>query len=303
MSKFAGVAAEYIVALAVVLFFACYGGNPSIIGAVNENVTLVFHTIVGKEIFQNYFEIYPPGIWYSARLVLLATTLGSVGGFLLSIWRIQIHNRIAQGITNGILTVLESVPDDMYVIITTILVLYLYEHFGIELPIFPDTHDPSFIDTVVPAVALALPSVSTCSASCISTSMTNSLRNMSPLHFRKAHPGAGHSTDMCSRTPIPSFFAICLWLPELSFQSPSLLNSSLITLLIASDWTQISGVKMPGFMLGGFVPEYQAGSIWVIGALVVTLWFVARTVAALLKRLTAPVDSVNAKARQTGRVQ
>jgi ABC-type dipeptide/oligopeptide/nickel transport system permease subunit len=309
LSRFVWTVAQYFAALAVVLLFACYGGNPSISGALREAIALVNHTLQGRDIFQNYYEIYPPAIWYSARLVIVATVLGSLGGFLLSIWRVRIRNRVSQGITNVILTVLESVPDDMYVIITTILVLYLYEHFGIELPIFPDTFDPNFIDTIVPAVALALPSGfymqrvmylqlrDEQSAQYVTTALSKGVSQRRTF-FRHVLPNA--YSAFIRNIPVVAGIVISVAIfAEFFFDYEGVL----FRLLISSGWTQNAGLKMPGYMLGGFIPEYQAGSIWVIGALVVTLWFAAQAVGSILNRFSVSSGAVNAPASQPTRIQ
>lgn len=271
---------QYVIALIIVLFFANFGHDPSFLGALKGSYTLLSDTIRGIDIKANYYVVYPPAIWYTTRLILLATVLGSFGGLLLSIVRMRIRNQLTSGVLNSLIVVLESVPDDMYVIVTVIASLFLFEHVGIIIPVFNNTYNPTFSDTIIPAIALALPS-----GFYMQRVMTLHLRDELASQYVVTAVSKGMSRQRAFlKHVLPNIYPT--FLRNVPVVAGIVISSSIFAefffgyqgmlykLLQGSGWSQTSGLKIPGYMLGGYIPEYQPGTIWLIGALIVTLWYI-----------------------------
>jgi hypothetical protein len=76
-------------------------------------------------------------------------------GIILALVRVRMKS-LLKAIIEIPFTLLESVSEPLYVVLTVLLVLFFLEHTSIQLPAFPYAA-PSWLDTLIPAIALGLP--------------------------------------------------------------------------------------------------------------------------------------------------
>jgi len=152
-----GILTQGIIASIVVLYFACFGLNPSFLGAFRDMFSLVSDTIRGRNLTANYFGITWNQVLVSVRLVVMSILLSLVFGILFSLIRIRLRKRPFTWIFQLFSAALESIPEPMYVVAVVVLVLYLINRWNLHaLPVF-QSGSPSFADTILPALTLALP--------------------------------------------------------------------------------------------------------------------------------------------------
>lgn len=150
-------AVETVATLLIVLYFSLYGAYGSIQKTLHGIVQLVADTWTKTHVYQNYYGLTWLEAGYSVRLILLAVLVGLVLGLLIAILRIRTKRKAFVLVLNAVSALLEAIPEPMYVILLVLLVLFLHNRYGVNIPAFP-FGDPTWKDTVIPVLALGLPS-------------------------------------------------------------------------------------------------------------------------------------------------
>lgn|GEM_PF-1980906 len=282
-------------AVIIVLGVSVYGGHPSLSASVQGAVALVRDTLAGKHLVENYWGVTGYEVVNSLQLIGLAFIMAIFLGALFVLFSVTAKRRVSRALLDGVVTVLESVPDAMYVVISVALFLVLLENFQIALPLFGGNFYPTFTETLIPALSLALPA-----SLQIRRLVTERLEEEMEAHyvvtalskgssFRRAFyrhilPNAG-ATFLRSIAVAVSILLASLLFCTYFFQYHDLS----FKFAQAIGWDQSTGYRLTGHFMG-YIPAYQPGTIALIGLLLVVFWAVARLLTELLSRRWFPAD-------------
>lgn len=310
------VTTETIGALVLVLLFAALGASGtsfadevnaiSWANTIHIGWQLISDVLHGTHLRAEFWGISWTEVWATVRLAAVSFAMSIVFGVGFACLRIAaLTKAFSRAVMSFIFTILESVPDTMYVLIVVMLVLFLSEHTTLALPVF-SSGSPTWADTWVPAAALCLPGalflqrivymklrderfadyVATArakGASSMRVATRHLLPNMWPTVLRQAPVVFGlilsgamfteyffeYSGVLYTFTNWATGYDFNTGLPPVDLNWASTLNAQ--SLQQAESGTGALGVtKPPG------IPHYQVGLVFLIGGLLVLLWAVGR---------------------------
>ncbi|EPZ45586.1 hypothetical protein N007_08575 [Alicyclobacillus acidoterrestris ATCC 49025] len=87
----------------------------------------------------------------------MATAMSYFAGYVLGFVRMIVSKRKRpRKIVDALAILTESFPDSMYVIVIALIAIMVQVHLNVTIPAFPEG-TPSFVNTLIPALALGLP--------------------------------------------------------------------------------------------------------------------------------------------------
>lgn len=120
-------------------------------------MSLLRDTFTGKNIAKQYHGLTFIDVWNSTRLIFFGIVFASFIGMIFSfatIWMTRTRTKLVRDVLDMILM---SVPEPIYVVIVFILAFVAAAYFNIVIPgLFP-LANPTWSDTFVPGVAIAIP--------------------------------------------------------------------------------------------------------------------------------------------------
>lgn len=261
----------------VVSLLVIYGEGNSTESIFHGALQLLLTTIKGENLFQNFYSVHMFEILNSLQLLTVSFLLALGTGIFLTIIQTSLKHRIMRALYDGLLTILESVPDAMYVVVFTITFLVLFEWYGINVPVFSESYHPSLAQTLFPALAISLPA-GFYMRRLLTLRLEDELLGQYPIVARSK----GNSwRRTLYRHILPNLGPIFLSI------LPSAMSIILSSVLFATyffeyhdlynrftqavGWVQNGGFRESGH-IAGFVPTYQTGTVWLIGLSLVSIW-------------------------------
>lgn len=284
-----------VIALAVVFYFMNYaspGTKNSFVRAASSSVHMLQHVLSGKGLPQP-----DPGLisiehmWFSTRLILFALVFSMLIGMLLALAEFRVQSRIGRGVIHAFTIALESLPDSIYIIVTVVVVLYVWFTFGINIPAF-GSWNPGFKETLIPALIVSLPPAFYLNR----VILMRAAAEQDAAYMQTATAKGATSRRVFYVHLVPNI------LPTLLKQIPVLAFMILSSVLFAETFMQYNG------QLGRFTealamnmatgtenyinwtPEYHPLGVFGIGALLVILWMLIRLMSDLISKFTGRVD-------------
>lgn len=305
MKQLLEVAGLSCAAILFVIFFSAFGFFPSIGWVLHCLGTFVDEMAAGLSNARYFFYAFSWSyVWLTIRLVLVAVGLAIAIGIGLALCRVRLGIRPVRSVVEIVSTILESVPDTMYVIGTVALVVFLLETRDIHLPAFTAAA-PTWTDTWIPALALALPG-----AFYLARVIAIALLDESNADYVRTAHGKGLSPRQAFyRHVVPNSA------PVLVSQLPVVAGMILSTALFAEFFMQYKGqlfefVAAVGLNLDtgfttveNFVPDYHVGTLICIGSLLVALWLLFQVVTIVLQQFVIPPVQARAASYSGRRIQ
>lgn len=299
---------EAIGAALVLLFFVGFGNASSegvytplavvlqVLHGTWETVwSLVTDTLTGKNLTENYYGFEALRVWDTVRFILFALIVSCIVGIGLPVLRMSVRNRIANRLWEIISVVAESIPEPMYVIITVIVVVFLYEQYMISLPAFP-VNAPRPIDTIIPGTALGL-----AGGFQLARMMLIRLTDETAAEYiRTAFAKGASRRQVFYRHILPNL------VPSFILQLPTLAATILSSVLFAEYFFEYQGV-LYGLVRFGFgeyqkqaaIPPYEPGYLFGIGIVLIGVWLLVRLLSAFwLKQFYPEELQVSAAPKQ-----
>jgi len=283
-------------AIVVVLFFSGYGNTGTVAGASQEMIKLIINTLHGQDLRANFWTVTWGQVYYSLRLVVVSTVFAVVLGVLLVLLRVRTRRRYLVQAFEVVTSALEVVPEAIYVIVLVVLLLLLLP-LGINLPVFPAL-DPTWSYTWIPAFALCMPG-----AFYIQRIIYLQLRDEQASDYVMTAISKGASrTRAFYRHVLPNTF------PTLIRHVPVIAGFILSTVIFteffmeytgvfftftnwATGWDYMTGIPLNGSSKPTDIPAYQPGLVFVIGLVLVLLWFLIRISSKLFLRMMPADDA------------
>ncbi|MFB5189615.1 ABC transporter permease subunit [Alicyclobacillus fastidiosus] len=269
----------------LVLFFAGFGVTSTFVGAIHEAVALVVQTVDGEHLRANYAGVTGVEVWTSFRLIAVATALSFLGGLAHAVWNIRIRHRLAQHMNEFAATLLQTVPEAMYVVLVFVVLVYLLNH-GINVPGLFHDGIPRWQDTFAPAIALAIPG-----ALYLRSIVYNRLKDELEAQYVSTAVAKGLSWRRI-------FYVHVLpnSLPMAFLQIPVVAGFVISSALFAEYFLGYMGLlsRLTTFVgwdmtLGSFslrkangIPTYQGGAVAVVGLLLLASWLVFAVIGEVL---------------------
>jgi peptide/nickel transport system permease protein len=299
LGKYTSIFGKFGAACIVILFFASFGKSQTLVPAFHGMWALVSHTLTHQQLWQNYYGVTPIEFWYSIRLILAAVLFAVLLGSGLAIWRVRLKNKFVRSVVEVPSTVLEAIPEPLYILLTVIIVLFLLERFGINLPAFP-VGDPTLLDTVIPAIALGLPA-----AFFLSRVLVLQLRDETHAPYvttavSKGRSGTGAFYQHVMSNIIPT---IVRQLPALT---AIVISSALFAEFMLGYQGALFYITLYGFgwmQKASGLPAYEPGVTFLIGLVLVGMWALLRLVSEIWTDLRYPSDIESVPAPSNARRQ
>lgn len=278
-----GIVGQGLFGIMVVLYFSCFGLTPTFIGAFITMFHLVYNTLRGQYLMANYFGLSWIEVFYTCRLIVLAILFAIFFGGTLSILRIQLKNRLVSSFLYILSALFEAIPEHMYIILIVVLSLFLINRWHFDsIPVFPDGV-PNSLDTLIPAIAVGLPGAfylertlslkikEEMGRAYIDTARAKGL-TVRRTFFRHVLPNGGEI--FLKQMPVVVNAVISSALFTEFFMN---YKGALFQFITAIGWNMVTGyyqtLEKPYHL-----PLYQPGLVFLIGALLVTIWIVFRLV-------------------------
>lgn len=261
----------------LVLFFSCFGKTSTFLGALREMSVLVSDTLRGQNLQAHYMGVTWLQVWASLRLVFMSVLLAFLLGVTLVMLRIVARKLPFARLFQFISAVLEAIPEPMFVVAMFLWVLYLINHWGITF--FPAflSGQPRFIDTVVPAVTLALPG-----GFYLERILYMSIREEIEKPYLRTAVSKGLSQQAALfKHVLPN--GLELMLRQMPVVSSLIISSTLFTEFFMNYEGALFQVPFAvgwNMQTGAFqdspkpfhLPLYQSGLVFLLGGLLVVLW-------------------------------
>lgn len=278
--RLTSIAVQGLGGLIVVLYFSCFGDASSFLGAFKVMGHLITDTLKGQNLLNNYYGLTWLDIYFTVRLVLLATLLSLILGVILTVIRTRIRQRLLAGLFQIISALLESVPEPLYVVLIVVFVLYLMAHWNFFLPVFP-YNNPDWNDTWIPALTIALPG-----AFYMESVLHLKIREEVDRPYVSTAVSKGLSRRQAFyKHVLPNGWAIVLeQMPVVvSIISTGALfteffidyRGALFQFTFATGWNMVTGTYQ-SFEKPLHLPLYQPGLVFLIGGILVVLWMFLR---------------------------
>lgn len=221
----------------------------------------------------------------SFRLIACATVFSFGLGFLHAMYRTRLRSSWLRQFDEFLSTLLQSLPESMYVIIVFVVLVNLLR-FGINLPGLFYDGAPRWVDTIAPAIALAIPG-----ALYLSRILTTRLSDEQQAFYVDTARGKGVSEyGVFYRHVLPNI------LPMAFRQVPVLAGLVISNALFAEYFLGYMGVlfRLTQYVgwndhSGAFgltkptgIPTYQMGAVFVVGLLLVVSWFMFALISTFL---------------------
>jgi len=279
---------KMLLALSIVLFFAGFGETDRLHTAVANSMMFIHDITSGTHLSADFYGIRLAQVGYSVRLLVVAVVIAVLFGLALAVMAVRIRWRLGIFLVQGVVSVLEAVPDAMYVLITVIIALYCIENLNIALPAFPYAY-PSFVDTWIPAIAIALPGA-------FYLMRTLMLRaddeRFAPYVVTALSKGASQRRAFYCHV-MPNLLAT--WVGQIPVVAAMVTSSALFAEFFMGyrgvlnlfpnlvGWNMTYGLMMDSKIRG--VPIYQVGAVVLIGSLFVIVWSLFRLLTTLLETI------------------
>jgi len=298
MTRSISTVASVFAALIIVLLLSQFGYYPTW-GVIFHGLKMLWLDTTTGNLSQAYAGISWIFLFYSLRLIVAAMIFTFAGGYFLTIAPLNIKWKPAAVAFEFVATILESVPDTIYIILTVILFVYLLQTFSIDLPIF-NTLNPTWNDTWIPALALALPG-----AFHLRRILTIQLSDESHAPYVDTARAKGASPRrIFYRHILPNLNAVAIR------QIPMVATIILSTILFAEFFLEYKGEM---FQLSNAVginsnsglttTPYYSGTLFVIGATLVLLWWLFHALSQRMYTALYPGDFAPTGSHRQTRIQ
>jgi ABC-type dipeptide/oligopeptide/nickel transport system permease subunit len=285
----------------LVVFFVGYGVLPFI----SQTLTRVWHLIyitftgqIGLGYYSIYYGVSWLHIWYTVRLIAIALVFAYLIGIILLIISSKLKWRPLAAIIEVIATLFESVPDTFYIILTVLLVVYLIEYFGINIPAF-NNMNPTWSDTWIPALALALPG-----GFYLRRLFALQLRDeMSSRYVETARSKGASWNRIYYRHMVPNLGPTAI--SQIPFVATMILSTAVFAeffMEYQGQLFQFTNAAALSLEKGDMEGLYRMGTLVVIGFLLVLLWWFFRVLSGLGQHLLYPTDLVRTAGASTRKV-
>lgn len=266
-----------LIAIILVLYFSCFGQTPTFLGALREMFSLVSDTLRGQNLLANYMGVTWSQVWDTLRLVFMSVLFAFLLGITLVALRIVWMKLPFAWLFEFISAVLEAIPEPMYVVAMVVWVLFLINHWQIYFfPVFR-SGQPGILDTIVPAVTLALPGgfylerilymsiLDEIDKPYVQTAVSKGLSHRSAL-FKHVLPNGLEAT--LRQMPVVSSIIISSALFTEFFMN---YEGALYQFTFAVGWNMMTGYFQE-FAKPFHLPLYQPGLVFLLAGLLVLLW-------------------------------
>lgn len=285
-------------AVALVLWLAAYGMPiPTRHGDVHS-IPLAFRTaliVLGWTLHGHTHGQYYGVAWSfmldSTRLIVIAACLSMVFAGLFALLRYALRRTVLWTPLDAVFVAAESIPESMYIVITVIAFLWALSHLNLNqpLPMF-STLPPTFADTWIPALALAMPAAFFAQRQFLAALVA---QREAPYAVTASAKGAGNLRLFWRHVWPNAFPTLVRQLPVIS---TSVLSSAFFAEFFLSYQGQLYGLSAAigaddttGFFGVGKiagVPMYQIGATFAIGAFLVILWLLFEGAGGMLSFLS-----------------
>lgn len=266
--------------LIVVLYFSCFGEVPSFFGAFKVMFHLITDTLKRQNLLNDYYGLTWLDVYFTVRLVLLATLVSLILGVILTVIRTRVRKRFLAEVFQIISALLESIPEPLYIVLIVVFILYLMFRWNVFLPVFP-YDKPTWNDTWIPALTITLPG-----AFYIERVLHLKIREEVDRPYVSTALSKGLSRRQAFyKHVLPNGWAIVLeQMPVVvSIISSSALfteffmdyRGALYQFTFATGWNMVTGTYQ-SFEKPFHLPLYQPGLVFLIGGILVVVWMFLR---------------------------
>ncbi len=278
----------FVLGLFLIVYAAAFGFYPSWVSAWRRVESLISDTLHAVNLRQLYFGASWLHTLFTLRLVFLALVFAYGLAVLLTVFPARVRFRPFVAAFEAVSVFLESIPDTLYIVFLVVLVVLMIEHTGIDIPAFNDAN-PTWVSSLIPALALALPA-----GFYLRRVWTLQLQDeQRSLYIRTALSKGASTRRVFYRHLLPNLGPSAL--SELPFVAAMILSTSLFTELFMEykgqlfQFTQAVGISMEQ---GDLANPYHTGAIFVIGLVLMLLWWVSKWLSDAGMKMLYPADLV-----------
>jgi ABC-type dipeptide/oligopeptide/nickel transport system permease subunit len=288
----------FVLCTCLIIWFSAFGYWPTTAKTWTQVVDLLKTTFSGGNVSVLYTGASWLHIVLSVRLIAVALVMTYLIAALVTIIPVRIRFRPVVAVVETCSVFLESVPDTLYVIFTVVLVVYLVEHTGIDIPAFA-VLDPTWQDTFIPALALSLPG-----AFYLRRVWTIQLQDeMNSRYVETAVAKGASKRRVFYRHVLPNLGPSAI--SHFPFVATMILSTSLFAEFFMEyqgqlfQFTSSVGLDMER---GDLENPYHTGAVVVVGLVLMLLWWLAKLFAQGLHARLYPGDLVRVASPETNQV-
>lgn len=148
---------EWLIAAIILLFFASFADHPHVLSALHAGYQFLQHVFTGRQMASEHGGIMAVNVWSSLRLMLFGIVFSLVIGLFLTLTSVLVGQGPLRPIRDILVVVLDAIPEPIYVIAIFVFAFIATLRWNWTLPgVFP-LSVPTFADTVIPGLAIAVP--------------------------------------------------------------------------------------------------------------------------------------------------